>query len=261
MVLYPPANQIAFSLFNINIYWYGIIMAFAILVGIIVSCFLFKNNNSKDEYDKFSDVIPIVIISSIIGARFFYVIGDWNYYSKHLSEIIMVNHGGISIYGAIIFGVITFYICSKVSNFSMLKYCDTVATVMPLCQSIGRWGNFINQEAYGLPYNGFLKMYIDKIHRYPALSDVSYYHPAFLYESVFDFALFFILLFLFFNNKKIKSGTIFYLYLILYALIRLFIENIRVDSILNISGIHIATILSALVIIFSLTGLKMLYNK
>ncbi|MBR2068819.1 MAG: prolipoprotein diacylglyceryl transferase [Candidatus Gastranaerophilales bacterium] len=261
LILYPPSNPVAFGFLNIQVHWYGIIMALSMLIGISVASYFFDKYVSKKDCDNFIDLIPIVIICAVLGARIFYVIGDWGFYSKHITEIFLINHGGLSIFGALLFAISTIFIYSKTKKFSCLKYLDIMALSMPLCQSIGRWGNFINQEAYGAPYNGFLKMYIAQNHRVDNFFNVEYYHPTFLYESVLDFILFILLVIIFLKFKNIKAGTIFALYLLLYSFIRIFVENIRIDSVLNVSNIPIAIIISILTILVSLFLLFGIYKK
>ncbi|MBQ8475439.1 prolipoprotein diacylglyceryl transferase [bacterium] len=251
IILYPPNNPIALSILNLDIRWYGVIMALSMFIGILLCAHIFKKNLPQDDYNTFIDIIPVVIIFAILGARFFYVIGDWEFYSKHLEEIIFINHGGLSIYGALLAGISTIFYYSRKKKFNMLKYCDCIALVMPLCQAIGRWGNFINQEAYGAPCNGLFKMFIDEHHRLPEFSNISYYHPAFLYESILNIFAFCILFFIFKKYKNIKAGTIFALYLLLYSIIRIIVENVRIDSILNVSGVPVAIIISLFIALFS----------
>ena len=244
IILIPPESSIAFSFLNYDIRWYGIIISISILFGILFCLKLIKDEKQKDL---FIDFIPYVIIFSIIGARTFYVLGDINFYLKHPIEIFLINHGGLSIQGGIIFGIISLIYFSKKMNFSALKFLDLIATTMPFCQAIGRWGNFFNQEAYGAPFEGFIKMYIEPKNRILQYKDVEYYHPTFLYESLADFILFLVLLFLY-KNKKLKKGTIFSLYLIFYSIIRIFVETLRIDSVLNVFNIPCAIIISILII-------------
>lgn len=252
MIINSPIESTAFYILNFPIKFYGIIMSSAILIGIILSIYLYSKNNSQKETELFSDSIPITTISSIIGARIFYVIGDFNYYKENLTEIIKINHGGISIWGAIIFAIATIFFYSKTKKINFLKYLDYYSLVMPLCQAIGRWGNFFNQEAYGLPTSGIIKLYIDEKHRYHNLSNINYYHPTFLYESILDLIIFMVLFLIYKKEGTKKNGKIFYLYLILYSIIRIIIEQIRIDSILNIGSFSIATIISIFILLIAL---------
>ena len=264
MIINSPTSTIAFYIFNYPIKFYGLILTCAIVFGYFLSYFTFKKYNSKAETDFFEDLFPITVVFSIIGARLFYVIGEFSYYKNNLAEIFMVNHGGISIYGAIIFGILTIYFYSKFKKQNFKKYLDYFALFMPLSQAIGRWGNFFNQEAYGKPANGFLKLYIDKFHRTSENLDISYYEPTFLYESILDLIIFFILLFIFFkfkNKPNFKVGTIVLIYLILYSFVRIVVENLRIDSVLNVLDVPIASIISIIILSISAILLFILYKK
>lgn len=251
IILYPPKNAIAFSLFNLDIRWYGLIMAFSILIG-IVTCFnLLKKRYSLKEADFFLDFCPYLIIFSITGARVFYVLGDIDYYISNPFEIFLINHGGLSIFGAVTFGGLYLVLLSIIKKINLIKYVDVVSVSLPICQAIGRFGNFINQEAYGRPTDFIIKMYIDKIHRYPQFINEEFYHPTFLYESFLNLLLFICLLFLFSKNKNMKAGDLFCLYLLSYSIIRIIIETIRIDSVYNFANIPIAIIICLVAIVFS----------
>lgn len=261
IILFPPDNPLAFSIFNIPIRWYGIVLSIAIFTGIIFSSYLVCKFISKKDYEQYLDFMPIIIIFAIIGARLFYVAANLEYYSKNIFEIFLINHGGISIYGAILFGLLAIFIYSKIYKFYLAKYLDIMAVTMPLCQSIGRWGNFFNQEAYGAPYDGAIKMYISEKFRYIQYKNIDFYHPTFLYESILDLLLFFILMTIFLKYKNIKTGVLCCLYLISYAIIRIIVESFRIDSTLNICNIPIATIISSTVAIVSVIVLIYIYKK
>lgn len=257
IILTPPNSPILFNIFNLQIRYYGVIMAFSIFCGIFLSYFLIKKRLSNTLAESFLDDIPYVIFFAILGARLFYVIGEWEYYVKNPIETILLNHGGLSIWGAILFGIISALVVFRNQKDNLYKYLDIFALVMPLCQAIGRWGNFFNQEAYGRPTNYFIKLYVDYKYRYEDFADISYYHPAFLYESVLNFALFVFLIVVFFRykNKKIKDCTVFYLYLIFYSIIRIFVESIRIDSILYIDSVPVAQVISFIVLIIAVIGI------
>ena len=184
LIIQSPNSPLFLDFFGITIRWYGVFLTIALLVGVVLSYFLIKKRYSSFEADKFLDFSPFLILFSIIGARIFYVIGDWDFYSKNLSEIIYINHGGISIYGAIIFGLIFIFLIGYFKKMNILKYLDIFAISMPLAQAIGRWGNFFNQEAYGVPSNFFLKLYISPENRFDLYKQYDYFHPVFIYESI-----------------------------------------------------------------------------
>ena len=259
-VIYPPTSPIAFEIFNFSIRWYGIILAFSIFTGVILGYFLFLKKEGKKAAEVFLDSIFHVVVFSIIGARIFYIIGDFNFYSNHPKEMILINHGGLSIYGAIIFGILTLIIYLSLKKENIYRYLDFFALLMPLCQAIGRWGNYFNQEAFGKPSLSFLKLFVDYTQRPLAYANYEYFHPTFLYESVLNFILFLILILLFLK-KDLKNGIIFSLYLIFYSIIRIIIESIRIDSVMNISSIPIATILSIAILLFGLLNLFFIFKK
>lgn len=244
--IYPPKEATAFHIFDFPIRFYGIIITVSIFCGIFCAYYLIKQKYNKDFADLFLDYSPMVIISAIVGARLFYIIGDFKYYFHNPSEIIMINHGGLSIWGGIALGIAALFFYSKKYNINFLKNLDIFALFMPLCQAIGRWGNYFNQEAYGKPYNGFLKYYIDENHRYPDYKRVEFYHPTFLYEMILDLILFVILFLIF--KKSPKNGSITCLYLILYGIVRIIIEQLRIDSVCYLFNIPIATFLSVVAI-------------
>lgn len=252
MILYPPQSPIALNVLGYDIRWYGIVLAFSMLVGIIFCCKVISKKYSRQDADKFLAMVPLLIIFSLIGARWFYVLGDSSFYTDYPKEILMINHGGLSIFGAIFFGMIFLFVYSAAHKINLFKYADIIALVMPLCQAIGRWGNFCNQEAYGLPSDGFIKLFVDQAHRYPGYLDISYYHPAFLYESVLNLILFFILLIVYKKLPNARQGTIFYLYLISYSSIRIVTEGFRLDSIINVANIPVATLISFVILVVSL---------
>ena len=172
--------------------------------------------------------------------------------SRFPTEILAIRHGGISIHGAILGGLIGLIIFAKRHKISIPKLCDVSSIGLVLAQSIGRWGNFFNSEAFGLPTNLPWKLFIAEQYRPIPFTDYEYFHPTFLYESVLNLGIFFILIYLIKSKFSQKDGNIALLYLILYSMVRIFVENFRIDSVLYIHGIPIAIIVSASIMILSL---------
>ena len=234
-------SRIAINIFGIDIYWYAIIIVFAIIIAL-----LWCKLNSKKyniEFEKITDLAVIAIPISIICARLYYVIFNLKYYLQYPLEILNFRDGGLAIYGGIIGGIITCYIYTKKNKIDNLDLLDTIAPAVALAQSIGRWGNFVNVEAYGtetnLPWKmGIIENGIEK-----------FVHPTFLYESICAFLIFIILVKL--QNKRKFKGEITYLYLIMYSFVRFFIEGLRIDS-LMLFNFRISQILS-LAIFVSIT--------
>ena len=260
-IIYPTKTPIIGHLFGCPVRYYGAIMALVFLIGIILAYFLFQKKISKNEANIFLDYSPVVIFMSLIGARFFYILGSLDYYLNFPKEIIMINHGGLSIFGAIFFGLVSIYVISRKSSFSFLKHLDIIAVVFPLCQAIGRLGNYFNQEAYGLPSNGIFKLFVDEAYRVEKYSNIQYFHPTFLYESFFNLLIFTFLISLFFAKKDLKKGTIACLYLILYSSVRFVIEGIRIDSVMNLSTIPVVQIICVIVFVLSFMCLLYLNKK
>ena len=223
-------NRVAFSIFGIDVMWYGVLISSGVLLGVIVALREAKRTGFKE--DNLLDFLLYAIPAGIVGARAYYVIFSWDYYSRNLSQIINIRSGGLAIHGAVIAGVITALIFCKKRKINVLELVDLVAPSLVLGQAIGRWGNFINQEAHGGPTDL----------PWGIIVDGQKVHPTFLYESIIDFCIFIFLIWLR-KHKKIKNGQIFALYLILYSAGRYFIEGLRTDS-LMFMGMRVAQLIS-----------------
>lgn len=225
-------NRIAFTIFGINIYWYAIL----IVASFILALFLCKKQNGKYAI-KYNDIIDLSIILipvSFIGARLYYCVFNLSNYNSIMS-ILNLKDGGLAIYGGIIAGVIAAYFFCKKRKIKMLDLLDYIVPFLALGQSIGRWGNFINVEAYGTQTNLPWKMGIQ------GQNGIEYVHPTFLYESISTFIIFIILNKISKNRKY--SGQITYYYIIMYSFVRAIIESFRIDS-LMFYNIKISQILS-----------------
>lgn len=249
--MFTSPGEIAFHIGSFPIHYYGIIMALAILTGIFVTVFITKKYYPDINPDVVYEIYPWIIIGAILGARLYYCILSYGYYAQNPIEILQLWQGGLSIHGALLGGLITGIIYAKRHKLPILRLCDIFSYGLVLGQTIGRWGNFFNSEAFGLPTQNFLKLYIPLYKRPIDYMQYSYFQPTFLYESILNFC---ILLILFFVIRKIikgKDGTVFFSYLILYSIVRIFVEQLRVDSVLNIYGIPVAQIVSILIILVS----------
>lgn len=230
-------NPIAFNLFGIDVYWYGII----IIASIVLALFLCKKNDGKFgiKYEDILDLSIFLIPISIICARIYYIIFSPNKFTS-LSQILNFKDGGLAIYGGIIGGIIVAYIFCKKRGMQILDLLDYIVPFLALGQAIGRWANFINVEAYGTVTNMPWKMGIVEF------GIVKYVHPTFLYESIATFIIF-LLLVKISKNRKFK-GEITYLYIIMYSCIRTIIEALRIDS-LMLYNVRISQILSIILFV------------
>lgn len=247
-----PPSAILFSIGHFNFHYYGLIMFFAILSGIFVIARIAKKYYADVDIEVLLDILPVIILSAILGARLYYVIMDFSYYSRYPLEVFAVWQGGLSIHGALLGGVFAGFILSKKIKFSFLKYADIFAFGLLIGQAIGRFGNYFNCEAFGKPCDLPFKLYIPESHRPLEYRDFEYFHPAFLYESIWNLLTFVILFYIFKKYKNLKQGSIFFLYLLFYSVGRFMIEFIRVDSVVNIRGIPVAQFVSFWVIVISL---------
>lgn len=233
-------KQVAFSINNINIYWYSII----IIISIIIVLLLCKKNDGKFNI-KFDTIIELFIYMlpvSLICARLYFILFKLDYYFQNPQNILNIRDGGLAIYGGILGGMLTTYIYCKIKKFCFLDMLDFLAPCLALGQAIGRWGNFFNVEAYGITTNNILRMGIIKNNEYIQV------HPTFLYESIFDLFIFILLIIK--SRKRQYSGEITYLYFLLYGIIRFIIEGFRADS-LYIGNFKISQLVSMALIVFS----------
>lgn len=212
-------NPIAFTIFGLEIRWYGIFIALAMLIA---SMFVLNRGKKMGlKEDDLLDLVIWVLPSAIVGARFYYVLFyDFAYYLSEPMEIFNLRAGGLAIHGGVIAGVLAGYFVTRKKQMPFIPLADVVAPVLILGQAIGRWGNYFNGEAHGGPTNLPWGIMVDGVK----------VHPTFLYESVWNFLVFIILLRLL--NKKHFDGQIASLYLILYSLARFFIEGLRTDSLM-----------------------------
>lgn len=289
--MFASPGEIAFSIGSFHVYYYGIIMAIALTTGVFFSAFVAKKFYPELNSEIVFNIAPIVIICAILVARIYYCLLNFSYYAQNPIEILSIRHGGLSIHGAILGGLIGGVIYAKKHKLPILKLCDIFAYGLILGQAIGRWGNFFNSEAFGRPTQSFLKLYIPIYKRPLEYMQYSYFHPTFLYESILDVCIFLILFFVVrgviarrwlsaeqkvsttLPNKTIEyrfvrgksranpDGIVFFTYLILYSIARILIEQIRIDSILNVFGIPIAQIVSAIIILVSITAIFVIRLK
>lgn len=257
---FTSPGPILINIGPIAIRWYGLLIASAVLVGVSISQYLAKRRDVNPEL--ISDLSIWLVIGAIPAARLYYVLFQWPEYSQHPERIIAIWQGGIAIHGAIIGGVIAALIFAKLKKVSFWQLADLVAPSLILGQAIGRWGNFFNSEAFGSPTNLPWKLYIAPEYRPTNLVDFEYFHPTFLYESLWDLMVFALLLTLFFRalsgKPRLKVGTLFLTYWVVYSLGRFWIEGLRTDS-LMLGPLRIAQVVSLMGICFGLLGLAWLY--
>lgn len=257
---FASPGPILFELGPFAIRWYGLLIASAVLIGVSLSQDLAKRRNVNP--DLLGDLAIWLVLSAIPAARLYYVLFEWEQYSKRPDQIIAIWNGGIAIHGAIIGGTLAALIFARLKKVSIWQLADLVVPSLILGQAIGRWGNFFNSEAFGRPTNMPWKLYIPPQQRPLEFINFEYFHPTFLYESLWNLMVFGILMTLFFRDLKkrshLKVGTLTLIYMVAYSAGRVWIEGFRTDS-LMIGPLRIAQIVSLSAIALGLFGLAWLY--
>lgn len=251
-------NPIAFELGPFQVRWYGILISTALALGTLLAYREAKRRGVDPEH-----ILNIVLIAApvaIVGARLYYVAFNWSEYAGgNLLEILATWHGGLAIHGGLLGGVLAGSVYVVRHRLSFWQLTDIVAPSIILGQAIGRWGNFFNQEAHGGPVSE------EFISKFPAFIQQgmqiggTYYHPTFLYESLWNFTVFIFLLWLS-RRKHLPSGIVFLSYLGLYSVGRFFIEGLRTDS-LMLGPFRVAQLVSIMLIVVSAILIYWRYRK
>ena len=242
------------------LHFYGFLLGFGILVGIFFIVKTVNNPYYQVAKSYIDQVLLWMLLPGLIGARLYHVIDYWEYYVVDPSQIIFVWQGGLGIFGAIIgaaFGLWLFVKYKKISLELFGKGLDLLAIVLSIGQAIGRWGNYFNQELYGLPTNMPWGIYIRPENRLPGYELFSHFHPLFLYESLWTLFIFLILWRRIKNNKA--SGTIFLLYLTFYSFGRFWLEFLRLDP-WQMGIFTVGQLFSLVLAFFSLLGLVWMFR-
>lgn len=251
-----PLNRVFLQLGPITIYWYAVFIMSGVALGLYLAIREGKRMGIKPDF--FYDLVTYGLPISIIGARIYYVLFSWDYYSAHPEDIIKIWQGGIAIHGAIIASFIFGYFFCKKRNILLWLITDIAAVSFLIAQVIGRWGNFMNQEAHGDIVPGatldaqreFLQsLFIPDFIVNNMYIDGAYYHPTFLYESLWNFIGFLIAIFVLRKLSQILVGEIAAFYAIWYSLGRYFVEGMRTDSLMLTETIRMAQFISIATIV------------
>lgn len=239
-------DRIAFTVFGVDIAWYGLLIAIGMMLGVLLAVKRAKDIGVSEEV--VYDIALWSIPAGVLGARLYYVIFNLDYYSSDWSRVMQFRQGGLAIHGGILAGFIVGYLICKKNNVNFLSMADVAAPSMILGQAIGRWGNYFNQEAYGRPTELPWAIMIDGVN----------VHPTFLYESIWNLIVMSGLIL--YTKKKKVEGEVFFLYLIFYSIGRFFIEGLRIDS-LMIGPFRTAQLISLLMIIGGYMSIHHLKKK
>ncbi|HLO52579.1 MAG TPA: prolipoprotein diacylglyceryl transferase [Kamptonema sp.] len=260
---FTSPGPIVFRLGPLAIRWYGLLIASAVLIGVSLSQYLAERRRINPE--AIGDLAIWLVVGAIPCARAYYVLFQWQEYAQNPGDIIAIWKGGIAIHGAILGGLAAALIFAKIQRISFWQLADLVAPSLILGQAMGRWGNFFNSEAFGGPTDLPWKLYIPPENRRalpPEYRQFEYFHPTFLYESIWDLMVFGLLLTLFFRDlqgkRRLKIGTLFLVYMAAYSTGRIWIEGLRTDS-LMLGPLRIAQVVSLTGIVVGFLGLAWLY--
>ncbi|MYL49141.1 prolipoprotein diacylglyceryl transferase [Halobacillus litoralis] len=256
-----PLNPVFLQLGPLSIYWYGLIIATGAFLGLWIATRETERLGLKKDY--MVDIVVFAIPAAIVCARLYYVIFEWDRYAGGpWWKVFAVWEGGIAIHGALIGSVLTAYIYTKIKGLSFWMMADIAAPSIILGQAIGRWGNFMNQEAHGGPvsesfYNNFMQ-YLPGFINQQMCIDGTVYHPTFLYESVWNI-IGFVLLLVLRHKFNPRRGEVFLSYVIWYSVGRFFVEGMRTDSLYLFGEIRTAQFISIVLVIGAV--ITMIYRR
>ncbi len=253
-------GSIIFTLGPLVIRWYGVMIALGFIAATYFAHRLAKGYSI--DPDKLVNTILVSFIGGIVGGRLYFVALEWPTFALHPENILATWQGGLSIHGGMIGCVLTAYAYCRFNKIPFLKALDIGGIVVSLGQAIGRWGNFFNNECFGGPVDPSFpfRLYIPEEMRPAKYQNESYFHPAFLYESVWDLLIFLLLYFYLGEKLKKYPGVTFMVYLALYSIGRLPIELLRTDSIMKF-GIQVPVIASIITLVIAIAGIALFMAK
>ncbi|MGL4849914.1 MAG: prolipoprotein diacylglyceryl transferase [Clostridium sp.] len=245
-------NPVAFEIGGFEVMWYGVLIGCGIILAFVLAYFNAKKKGLN--FDTLIDLFLVAFPCAIIGARAYYVIFEWSYYKGDILKMLDIRQGGLAIHGGLIGAFLAAFIFTRVKKINFLAYADLVAPSIILAQAVGRWGNFMNSEAHGGPVSKEFISHFPKFIRDGMYINGQYYHPTFLYESIWNILVCVLLVIILYKVKKGYEGITICSYMILYSVGRFFIEGLRTDS-LMFFGLRIAQLISLAGIIAGILGI------
>lgn len=256
--MFASPGAIALQIGPLAIRWYGLLIATGVLLGITLA---HREAIRRGlDPDKLLNAIVVAVLAALAGARLYYVMLNWDYYGANPRKIVAVWEGGLAIQGGLIAGSLATILYCWRAMLSVRVTLDIMAPGIAIGQAIGRWGNFFNQEAFGVPTNLPWKLYIDPPHRPAQLAGYEYFHPTFLYESLLNLLVFVILWFGLRRRLQERPGALTLCYLGLYSIGRFFVEGLRIDS-LMLGDFLLGQIVSLLLVVASGLGLALMVRR
>lgn len=250
---FTSPGPIALEFGPLRMHWYGIFIGSALLLGVNLSTWLAERR--KMDPDMVADLAFALVLGALPGARIYYVLFQWRDYVGHPEKMIAIWEGGIAIHGAVLGGMLAGWAFARWRKISFWALTDIVVPSLILGQAIGRWGNFFNSEAYGAPTDLPWKLLIPPDRRMLGFESVAYYHPTFLYESLWNLGVFGLVMVLVLKfGQRLKPGMLFCFYAIAYSCGRFWIEGLRTDSLMA-GPLKMAQLVSLVGIVFGALGL------
>src|SRR5262244_1930286 len=251
-------GAIAVSIGPFTLRWYGILMASAMAIGLWLA---HKDARRRGiDPDPLMKASELALLGGLIGARLYYVLFNLDYYSRFPAKIFAVWEGGLAIHGGVIGGILAGGLYAWRRELPILQYLDIAAPSLALGQAIGRWGNFFNEEAFGTPTNLPWRLFISPPHRPIQYAQDEYFHPTFLYESLWDFAVFLLLMVVFRKRFERAPGALFLTNLGLYSVGRFLTEALRTDALMLVP-IRVAQLASVVGVSLALVGVPLLLRR
>ncbi|MBM5821742.1 MAG: prolipoprotein diacylglyceryl transferase [Cyanobacteria bacterium K_Offshore_surface_m2_011] len=267
--LFTSPGPLIFQLGPVSVRWYGLLIALAVLLGLLLATRLGRLRGIDPAL--IADLLPLMVLGAVVGARIYYVALEWRQYRSDWSDVFAIWRGGIAIHGALIGGTLVTVLFCRWRRQAFWPLLDVLVPAVALGQAIGRWGNFFNSEAFGLPTNLPWALTIPMANRPPEFLEQASFHPTFLYESLWNLGVCALLLVLFrlggSGRLRLQAGALSCVYLMAYSSGRLWIEGLRLDPLCLFSqppfcsgGLRMAQLMSLLLILLGGAGLLWLYR-
>ncbi len=264
LATFTSPGPLVFQLGPFSLRWYGLLIAIAVLAGLALATRLGRARGIEPVL--IADLLPLLVLGAVIGARIYYVALEWRQYANNPVDALAIWRGGIAIHGALIGGVLTTVVYCRWRRQRFWPLLDVLMPAVALGQAIGRWGNFFNSEAFGVPTDLPWRLKIPAANRPPEFLDQLYFHPTFLYESIWNVGVLVLLLVLFRLASRgrinLPAGALSCVYLMAYSAGRFWIEGLRIDPLCLFAqppfcegGIRMAQLVSLLLIALGATGL------
>ena len=257
-LMFRSPGPVAVQIGPLTLRWYGILMAAAMAIGLWLA---YRDARRRGlDPENLLKASELALLGGLVGARLYYVLFNLDYYSQFPGKIFAVWEGGLAIHGGVIGGILVGGTYAWRRGLPVARYLDIVAPSLALGQCIGRWGNFFNEEAFGTPTSLPWRLFISPSHRPLVYAQDEYFHPTFLYESLWDLGVFLVLVFLLRDRLARAPGALFLVYVGLYSVGRFLTEGIRTDP-LMLGPIRVAQLVSVVGVALAIVLVPLLLKR